>query len=133
MLISGGVKLDSPPGLTSTDRGTRTEAELDSIDMKEVYSNLKESGGYKLFVNNTSHMDFTDHTLVFPWRNWLRRNHISPVRIQTIVRGYVLVFFDQTLHDEKPALLKAGDTSPYHEVQIEQFKPMAKPASPPRP
>jgi dienelactone hydrolase len=127
MFIYGGVKLNSPPGLTFTDRETRTEAELDSIDRKEVDSNLQQAGGYKLFVNNTSHMDFTDHTLVFPWRNWSKRDHISAVEIQTIVRAYVLAFFDQSLRDGTPALLQAGDTSPYPEVRIEQFKPIAKP------
>jgi predicted dienelactone hydrolase len=133
MFIYGGVKLNSPPDLTSGDPATRTEAELDSLDAKEVNTSLKQAGGYKLFVEGTSHMDFTDHTLIFPWRNWRNRDHISPIQIQTILRAYVVAFFDQTLHNERPALLQAP-ASPYRQVQIEQFKPIAKTsASSPQP
>jgi dienelactone hydrolase len=129
MFLYGGVKLDSPPGLTSRDPVTRTEAELDLLDRKEVNTILNEAGGYRLFVEGTSHMDLTDHTLIFPWRNWRNRDHISPVQIQTILRTYILAFFDQTLHEERPALLQAP-ASPYRQVQIEQFKPIAKTGNP---
>jgi hypothetical protein len=71
-------------------------------------------------------MDFTDHSLILPWRNWRDRGHISPERIQTIVRAYVLDFFDKTLRGETPALLQNGDTSPFREAHMEQFSPEQK-------
>jgi hypothetical protein len=73
-------------------------------------------------------MDFTDHSLVSPWRNWTERGHIAPSQIQTIVRAYVLSFFDKTLRGEKPGLLQSGDSSPFPEVQIEQFIPGSRAA-----
>jgi predicted dienelactone hydrolase len=116
-----------PQDLNSKDRATRIETELDVNDMEEVDSSLKQYGGYKLFVDGTSHMDFTDHSLVFPWREWRNRDHISSARIQTIVRDYVLAFFNKTLREETPALLQNEDTSPFHEVHIEQFTQDRKP------
>jgi Platelet-activating factor acetylhydrolase, isoform II len=107
----------------------QAEAELDTTDSKEVDASLKQFGGYKLSISNTSHMDFTDHPLVSPWRSWVRPGHISPARIQTIVRAYVLAFFDQTVRGANPPLLQSGTSSPYHEVQIEHWSPELKPAS----
>lgn len=115
-----------PQELTSTNPTVRTEAELGVRDMQQIDPSLKQYGGYKLYVDNTSHMDFTDHPLVSPWRRWTDHGHILPAQIQTIVRTYALAFFDETLRGEKPALLQSGDSSPFHEVQIEQFIPDSK-------
>jgi predicted dienelactone hydrolase len=132
MFIYETASTPQPQYLNSKDRATRIGTELDVNDMEQVDSSLKQDGGYKLFVDGTSHMDFTDHSLVFPWREWKDRDHISPARIQTIVRAYVLAFFDKTLRGEAPALLLDGNKSPFHEVHIEQFIPDQKsvPAEP---
>ena len=97
-------------------------------DEQQIDASLKQYGGYRLYVDSASHMDFTDHSLVSPWRNRTERGHISPARIQTIVRAYVLAFFDETLRGGKPGLLQSGDSSPFHEVQIEHFTPESGPA-----
>ena len=128
MYIYGSKNIPRPENLTSKDLVARTEAELDVSDAREIDSTLQEYGGYKLYVNDTSHMDFTDHSLVSPWRNWTERGHITPSQIQTIVRAYVLAFFDKTLRGKTPALLQSGDLSPFPEVQIEQFIPDSKAA-----
>jgi hypothetical protein len=126
MYIYGSRNTPRPENLTSKDPVARTEAELDVSDARQIDASLQQFGGYKLYVNDTSHMDFTDHSLVSPWRNWTEPSHIAPSQIQTIVRAYVLAFFDKTLRGEKPALLQSGDSSPFSEVQIEQFIPNAK-------
>lgn len=126
MYIYGANNTPRPENLTSKDPVARTEAELDVSDARQINSSLQQYGGYKLYVNETSHMDFTDHSLVSPWRNWTERGHIAPSQIQTIVREYVLAFFDKTLRGEKPTLLQRGDSSPFPEVQIEQFTPSSK-------
>src|SRR5271170_7347333 len=118
-----------PQDLGSKDPAVRTEAELDVPDAKQIDASLKQYGGYRLYVDTASHMDFTDHSLVSPWRNWTEQGHISPARIQTIVRAYVLAFFDETLRGGKPGLLQSGNSSPFHEVQIEQFAPESGPTS----
>jgi dienelactone hydrolase len=123
MFIYGGGN-SSKPQVRRAD--PTAEMQLDLQDANEVESSLKEYGGYKLTVEHTSHMDFTDHSLVFPWRNWKDRTHITPVRIQTIVRAYTLAFFDQTLQGKQSDLLQRGDTSPFHDVHMEVFTPPSK-------
>jgi dienelactone hydrolase len=108
---------------------TGAEAELDTTDRNEVDASLRQFGGYKVSISNTSHMDFTDHPLVSPWRKWTQRGHISSARIETIVRAYVLAFFDQTVRGAKPSLLQSGTSSPFHEVQIEHWNPESKAAA----
>ena len=105
------------------------EAELDTTDRNEVDASLRQFGGYKVSISKTSHMDFTDHPLVSPWHSWIHPNHISPTRIQTIVRAYVLAFFDQTIRGANPSLLRSGTPSPFQEVQIEHWNAESKPAS----
>jgi predicted dienelactone hydrolase len=118
-----------PQDPDSMGAGPRTDAELDATDRKEVDASLKQYGGYRLSISNTSHMDFTDHPLISPWRKWTQPDHILPARIQTIVRAYVLAFFDQTIRRENPPLLQSGNSSPFHEVQIEKWVPAANAAS----
>jgi predicted dienelactone hydrolase len=126
MFMYGSANLPRPQELNSKDHVKQTEAELDVNDMKQIDSSLMHYGGYKLYVTHASHLDFTDHSLVSPWRNWTERGHLSPARIQTIVRAYVLAFFDQTLKGENPAILQSGDTSPFPEIQIKRFTPESK-------
>jgi predicted dienelactone hydrolase len=126
MFMYGAANFPKPENLNSQDHVAQTEAELDVNDAKQIDSSLEQYGGYKLYINNTSHMDFTDHSLVSPWRNWTESGHIAPARIQTIVRAYVLAFFDQTLRGEDPPLLQLGRSSPFYEVQIKQFVPESK-------
>jgi predicted dienelactone hydrolase len=113
---------------TSTPE-SRTLNELNASDENEVAASLKEYGGYRLYVSGTSHMDFTDNPLVNPSRRWGRPGHISAGEIQSIVRSYVLAFFDETIRGEKSSLLNPGSTSRFHEVQLEQWTPAAKAVS----
>ncbi|NYF90022.1 hypothetical protein RBB79_10650 [Tunturiibacter empetritectus] len=118
-----------PPNSATMGRAERAEAELDATDRNEVDTSLRQFGGYKVSINNTAHMDFTDHPLVSPWRRWTQPDHISPSRIETIVRAYVLAFFDQTIRETKPALLESGTSSPFRGVKIEHWSSESKAAS----
>jgi dienelactone hydrolase len=108
---------------------SRTLNELNASDQNEIAASLKEYGGYRLYVSGTSHMDFTDNPLVNPSRRWGRSGHISTAEIQSIVRSYVLAFFDETIRGEKSSLLNTGSSSRFHEVQLEQWTPAAKAVS----
>jgi dienelactone hydrolase len=119
-----GTKDQSPPTPES-----RTLDELNASDENEVAASLKEYGGYKLYVNGTSHMDFTDNTLVNPWRRWAKRDHISAAEIQSIVRSYVLAFFDETIRGERSELLTPGSSGRFREVQVEEWTPLANDVS----
>lgn len=107
--------------LSSLDAEARTLNELDKNDESEVDASLKQYGGYKLYVSNTSHMDFTDHPLITPWSNWIQPKHISPARIQMIIRAYVLDFFDQTIQGKKSSSLEPENPSQFREVQVEKW------------
>jgi dienelactone hydrolase len=109
--------------LDSASAESQTLYELDKSDGNEVDASLKQYGGYKLYVSGASHMDFTDHPLIAPWSRWTQPRHISPEQIQTIVRAYVLDFFDETIRGKKSVLLEPGSSSRFHEVQIEKWVP----------
>jgi hypothetical protein len=66
-------------------------------------------------------MDFTDRSIVSPWHRPSDQGHITPLRMQAIVRAYLLAFFDETLHAQKPALLHPGNPTQFPEVQFEAF------------
>jgi predicted dienelactone hydrolase len=108
---------------------SRTLNELNASDENEVAASLKQYGGYKLYVSGTSHMDFTDNPLINPSRRWGQPGHISAAEIQSIVRSYVLAFFDETIRGEKSGLLNPGSSNRFHEVQLEQWVPTAKAVS----
>jgi predicted dienelactone hydrolase len=112
--------------LRSATAESRTLDELDTTDKNEIDASLKQYGGYKLYVSDTSHMDFTDHPLITPWRKWTQPKHISAAQIQTIVRIYVLAFFDETIRGEKSNLLESGSSSRFPEVQVERWIPLEK-------
>jgi dienelactone hydrolase len=118
-----------PPDPATLGTAARAEAELDATDRNVVDVSLRQFGGYKVSISNTSHMDFTDHPLVSPLRRWTQPSHILPARIETIVRVYVLAFFDQTVRETRPALLESGTSSPFREVTIEHWNPESKAAS----
>ncbi|WP_433973261.1 alpha/beta hydrolase family protein [Tunturiibacter lichenicola] len=109
--------------LSALDTEARTLKQLDKNDESEVDASLKQYGGYKLYVSNTSHMDFTDHPLITPWSSWTQPTHISPARIQMIVRAYVLDFFDQTVQGKKSSLLETENPSQFREVQVKKWTP----------
>jgi dienelactone hydrolase len=118
-----------PKDLMPSTPESRTLNELNASDESEVAASLKQYGGYKLYVSGTSHMDFTDNPLINPSRRWGQPGHISAVEIQSIVRSYVLAFFDETIRGENPNLLKPGSSSRFHEVQLEQWIPTTKTVS----
>jgi predicted dienelactone hydrolase len=92
-------------------------ANLDVIDFADVQTSLHRFGGYRLSVNGAAHEDFTDQPLISPIRLLAHRGLIPAARIQSIVRTYVLAFFDRTIRGEDPAILHAK-ISPYAEVSL---------------
>lgn len=117
----------SPQGIGAKASESPTLKELDASDESEVEARLKQYGGYRLYVNNTSHMDFTDNPLINPLKRWRQPGHISATQIQNIVRAYVLAFFNETIRGQRSALLAPGDSTRFREVQVERWSPAAKP------
>jgi predicted dienelactone hydrolase len=129
MFLSEAV---DPAGLaklhSSSNPDERMAAELDLTDMDAVSTYLKDYGGYRLFISGTQHMDFTDQPLTSPFSLLSFTGPIAPARIQNILRTYVLAFFDKTLRGQDPAVLNRDNSSPFHEVQMEQWTPKVQAA-----
>ncbi|MGB8478112.1 MAG: hypothetical protein WCE63_04625 [Acidobacteriaceae bacterium] len=119
------VMNDDGPSITavqlqSTDVQTRRESKLTNIDIDNLNHTMRAFGGYMLTIRGSRHFDFSDRTLYSPIRRLTDSGTISPQRAQQIVEAYTLQFFSHTLQG-KPAPLLAANSSPYKEVQFENW------------
>ncbi|MGA2887863.1 MAG: dienelactone hydrolase family protein [Terracidiphilus sp.] len=103
-----------------SDSEGKVEAALDSTDFVDMEASLHRFGGYLLSVKGASHEDFTDQPLVSPLQKLSHRGELPAQRIQGIVRTYVVAFFDKTLRDEDPEVLRTHP-SPYAEVSLDTW------------
>lgn len=72
-----------------------------------------------LKVNGSTHLDFTDLSLVSPLlRTAGMMGPIDGERMQTIMNAYIVAFFDRTLADRDPPLLQGASTD-YPEVELQ--------------
>jgi dienelactone hydrolase len=92
--------------------------QLSVKDDDEVEAGLRRFGGYRLFIDGTSHWNFSDRALYSPLRSWTEAGKIEPRRACEIISRYTLAFFSQTLNGtQEPLLTKTAHTFP--EVQFE--------------
>jgi dienelactone hydrolase len=70
---------------------------LDRADIAAVDRSLEEFGGVEAYVAGTSHLDFTDQTLVSPFQRITYTGPIRGERIRLITRQLVLAFFERSL------------------------------------
>jgi dienelactone hydrolase len=106
--------------LHSPDPSVRVNAILDSADFKDTDFSLRHFGGYRVYVNGATHADFTDQPLISPLHILSQRGTLPAGRVHTVVRAYVLAFFNKTLRGEDPEILR-DHTSPYAEVSFENW------------
>lgn len=106
--------------IASPDPNVRVEAILDDADFREIDASLGKFGGYRVYINGASHDDFTDEPLVSPVRQLAHRGTLPAQRMLSIVRTYVVAFFDKTLRGQDPALLR-GPNSSHGEVSFENW------------
>jgi predicted dienelactone hydrolase len=105
-------------------------AVLNSTDFADVQTSMHRFGGYRVSVNGAEHEDFTDQPLVSPLRLLSHRGTVSAERLESIVRSYVVAFFDRTLRGEDPEILRAR-SSPFAEVSLEAWPPARSETAPP--
>jgi predicted dienelactone hydrolase len=87
------------------DPNTSVDTFLDETDGANVQASMRRFGGYFLTVTGATHEDFTDQPLVSPLRSLSHSGSIPARQIQSIVRAYVVAFFDKTLRGGDPAIL----------------------------
>jgi len=127
MLIDEQAVADREHDLLTLPTPGAIPDQLDRADNTAVESSLARFGGYRLYVRDTQHMDFTDQPLLPPLRRLQFTGPIEPARIQTILRQTVLGFFDQTLRNQSSPLLNSPSTMP--EVTTEHYPAQPAPAS----
>ena len=79
---------------------------------------MKKFGAYRIFLHGSTHESFTDRSLFSPIARLSGVGAIPANREYEIVRAYALAFFDKTLRDADPALLKQVP-GPYPEATFE--------------
>ena len=87
---------------------------------------MKKSGAYRIFLHGSTHESFTDRSLFSPLRRLSGVGSIPANREYEIVRAYALAFFDKTLRNADPALLKQVP-GPYREATLELIPPASTP------
>jgi len=102
------------------DPHDKVSSTLETTDFAELRTSLQNFGGYMLLVKGASHEDFTDQSLISPFRILSHRGMIPAREIQKIVRSYVVAFFDKTLRGEDPEIL-GTHTSPFAEALLEEW------------
>jgi predicted dienelactone hydrolase len=80
---------------------------LNVTDFAEVEKSMQRYGGDLLTVKGVSHDDFSDQPLVSPLRFFSHRGALPAKQIQTIVRTYMVAFFDKALRGKDPGVLEA--------------------------
>jgi pimeloyl-ACP methyl ester carboxylesterase len=104
--------------LTLPQPGT-TEDQLDRADNSTVEASLAHFGGYRLYVRDSQHMDFSDQPLLPPLRRLQYTGPILPTRMDDILRQTVLAFFDQTLRNQPSSALNSPSSMP--DVSLEHW------------
>ena len=81
--------------------------ETDRTDNKVVDESLRKFGGYRMYVTDSQHMDFSDAPFLPLARFRSSTGPIQTGQIRTIVGKTVLEFFDQSLRNKPSSLLSA--------------------------
>jgi dienelactone hydrolase len=70
---------------------------------------LHNSNGYRVLLHGSTHSSFTDRSLFSPWKRYSGEGAVPALREYTIIRSYVLAFFNKTLNGIDSPLLNASD------------------------
>jgi len=96
------------------DRSNQTSQLLYLSDM----AMMRNSNGYRIIVRGSTHSSYSDRSLFSPFKRYSGEGPTPAIREYTILRQYVLAFFDKTLRGEDPTLLNGKD-HPYPEVILQ--------------
>jgi dienelactone hydrolase len=90
------------------------DAALDENDAAMV----RKSGGFRIFLQGSTHASFTDRALFSPFKKFSGAGEIPPRRQVLIIRSLALAFFDQALK-EKPSSMLVSRQSPFAEAAFD--------------
>lgn len=112
----------SPAELAAAPEAVQKYWQMDEENLVAVGSGLRRYGGYWLYIDGTSHWNFSDRALYSPLRSRSQGGPIPPRRAYTIINRYVLAFFEHALNGTTEPLLE-GNPDDMPEVQFEAWKP----------
>jgi len=114
------INASTAKGSVVSGPNATVEAVLDASDFADMEASLHKFGGYLLSVKGAFHEDFTDQPLTSPLRSLSHRGALPAKEIQSIVRCYVVAFFDKTLRGRDPGILCAH-ASLYSEAWLDRW------------
>ena len=93
---------------------------LNFSDSAELAASLRRYGGRVLTLQGAEHDDFTDQPLVSPFQRFSHRGAIPASELETILRTYVLAFFDEALRGREPEVFHSK-AALYPEATLESW------------
>ena len=124
MLISGSPKDPAFLGRDATRYYGNDLGLAPQTLSAQTIQNLNQYGGYTLQIKGAEHGDFLDEVLmtrVPRFRAILLTSDIPPVEIQTIMRSYLLAFFNKALLKKNSPLLDPQRSLRFPEVMFRQW------------
>jgi len=79
---------------------------------------IHRSNGYRILLHGSTHSSFTDRSLFSPWKHYSGEGSVPALREYSIIRSYVLAFFNKTLRGIDSPLLNPTDRT-FPEVTLE--------------
>ncbi|HEV2273625.1 MAG TPA: hypothetical protein VGR96_05635 [Acidobacteriaceae bacterium] len=113
MFIEEDFQGYTPEEMARLSPADRINAEMNESDTAA----FEKYGGYRIYLQGSTHVSFTDKVLFSPLKALSGRGTIRPRREVFIVRAYALAFFDQVLKEEKSQLL-SGEKSSFPEARL---------------
>lgn len=111
-----------PPPAPNASESDKQYWLMNQEDIAAVDASLKRYGGYRLFIDGTSHWNFSDKAIYSPLRKLSTGGDIDPRLAYRIVDRYALVFFEQVFDGKQhPILNQTSGVSP--SARLEIWKP----------
>jgi predicted dienelactone hydrolase len=128
LMYEKGTILEPPSSqLSSLSESAQRYWQMDRENNTAVEAGLRRFGGFRLYIDGTSHWNFSDRALYSPLRSRTAAGSIAPMRAYTIIDRYAVAFFSLFLRGTSEPLLFCRP-SPFSEVDFERITAQKTPS-----
>lgn len=127
MMYEQGTIVRPSGDLSTLSESAQKYWQMDDANNAAVEASLRRFGGYRLYIDGTSHWNFSDRALYSPLRSRTSAGPIAPSRAWNIINRYTVAFFSHFLRGTAEPLLTRRPTE-YPEVTFQPF--VSQPAMP---
>jgi hypothetical protein len=120
MMYEQGTIVRPPGDLKNLPEPAQKYWQMDDANNAAVEASLRRFGGYRLYIDGTSHWNFSDRALYSPLRSRTTAGTIDPMRAYAIIDRYVVAFFSCFLSGTPEPIL-TRPPSEYPEVTFQAF------------